>query len=345
MSDPALASVAKALVGAGKGILAMDESPATCDGRLTEAGIAPSPAARRDYRDLLAGTPGLGDYVSGVILHDETIRQDTRDGVSFPEALARSGLTVGVKVDTGATALAGRCGERVTEGLDGLRDRLRAYHALGARFAKWRAVIAAGEGLPSDGCIEANAHALGRYAALCQEVGLVPIVEPEVLSAPAQTLEACRAVTEAVLEAVFDQLRAQGVVPEAMILKPNMVRPGEGGEGEADIDLAAEATVHSLARAAPAAVAGIAFLSGGQSGPMACARLDAMNRAAQAGALRAPWPLVFSFARAIQHPALRIWRGQDAQVGAARAALLHRARCAWAAMHGAYGHALEGEAS
>jgi fructose-bisphosphate aldolase class I len=345
MTAPLLTDVAGALVGAGKGILAMDESPGTCDARFAEAGIAAGPEARRDYRDLIIGAVGLSTHVSGVILHDETIRQDTRDGVSFPEAAARAGLIVGVKVDAGAMALAGRPGERVTEGLDGLRDRLQVYRGMGAQFAKWRAVIAVGEGLPSRPCIEANAHALARYAALCQEAGLVPIVEPEVLSVPAQTLEACRAATDAVLTATFDQLHAQGVVLESMILKPNMVRPGIGGEDGAGINVSAEATLSTLSRAAPAAVAGIAFLSGGQTGPMACARLDAMTRLAQAGKRRAPWPLVFSFARAIQHPALEIWRGQDAQVGPARAALLHRARCAWAAMHGAYGAGIEREAA
>jgi fructose-bisphosphate aldolase class I len=339
-----LADVAVALVGAGKGILAMDESPGTCDARLTEAGIAASPEARRNYRDLIIGAAGLSTYLSGVILQDETIRQDTRDGVSFPEAAARAGLIVGVKVDAGAMALAGRPGERVTEGLDGLRDRLQAYRGMGAQFAKWRAVIATGDGLPSHACVEANAHALARYAALCQEAGLVPIVEPEVLSVSGQTLEACRAATDAVLAATFDQLHAQGVILEGMILKPNMVRPGSGGEDRADVDVTAEATLSALSRAAPTAVAGIAFLSGGQTGPMACAHLDAMTRLAQAGKRRAPWPLVFSFARAIQHPAIEIWRGQDAQVEPARAALLHRARCAWAAMHGAYGAGIEGEA-
>jgi fructose-bisphosphate aldolase class I len=345
MNVLALAGVAKALVGAGKGILAMDESPGTCDGRFAAAGIAASPTARRDYRDLIIGAPGLSDYVSGVILHDETIRQDTRAGISFPEALARTGLMVGVKVDIGAKALAGRPGERVTEGLDGLRERLRDYRGMGATFAKWRGVIATGEGLPTRGCLEANTHALARYAALCQEAGLAPIVEPEVVSTAAQTLEQCRDATDAVLAAVFDQCHDQGVALEAMILKPNMVRAGSGGEDQAGIDASAEATVRCLERAAPAAVAGIAFLSGGQTGPMACARLDAMIRGARTGTLRAPWPLVFSFARAIQTPALEIWRGLDANIDAARAALRHRAHCAWAAANGAYGAEIELEAA
>jgi fructose-bisphosphate aldolase class I len=345
MGDAGLASVAKALVGSGKGVLAIDESVGTCDRRFVEAGVPVGPATRRNWRDLIVGAPGLADFVSGVILQDETIRQESRSGMAFPEAVVAARLLVGVKVDAGAVALAGRPGERVTEGLDGLRDRLRAYHGMGARFAKWRAVIVTGEDLPTRGCIAANAHALARYAALCQEAGLVPMVEPEVLTAPGQTLDGCREITEAVLDATFEQLRVQGVILEAMILKPNMVLPGLAADGAADAETVALATVACLARAAPAAVAGIAFLSGGQPGPLACARLNAMNRASATGSPRAPWPLVFSFARAIQHPALETWRGLDANIDAARAALRHRARCAWAAIHGVYDPAMEDEAA
>jgi fructose-bisphosphate aldolase class I len=342
---PDLVQTARALVGAGRGVLAMDESIKTCDARLLEAGLPATEAMRLAWRELIVGVPGLGDYISGAILCDETMRQATRAGVPFPRALTAAGIIVGVKVDVGATPLAAHPGERVTEGLDGLRGRLSDYRQMGARFAKWRAVITIGEGIPSRGCLAANAQALARYAALCQEADLVPIVEPEVLAGGTHALERCRSASEAMLEATFEQLRGQGVALEAMILKPNMVTAGLDSDDAPSVAAVAEATVTTLLRAAPAAVAGIAFLSGGPSGPLACARLNAMNRAIRGGAFRAPWPLTFSFARAIQHPALNIWRGQDALVAPAQAALRHRAHCAWAAIHGQYDAALEAAAA
>ena len=251
------------------------------------------------------------------------------------------GIIPGIKVDTGAKDLAGRAGEKVTEGLDGLRERLREYFALGARFAKWRAVFALGDGLPTRACIDANAHALARYAALCQEAGIVPVVEPEVLMDGDHTLERCRETTEEVLRAVFDQLAVQGVALEGMILKPNMVLPGLTCSKQPSADEVAEATVGVLRRVVPVEAAGIAFLSGGQSGELASARLNAMNAKFKAPSAAAPWPLTFSFARAIQQPALEIWAGEDANREAAQRALLHRARCNRAARRGLYTHLME----
>jgi fructose-bisphosphate aldolase class I len=299
---------------------------------------------RRAWRNVILATPGLGDSISGAILFDETIRQTAPDGAPFVQALGEAGIIAGIKVDLGAKPLAGHPGETVTEGLDGLRERLRDYAALGARFAKWRAVITIADRLPSDACLEANAHALARYAALCQEAGLVPMVEPEVLMAGDHGLGRCEAVTGASLRAVFDQLNRQGVMLEGVILKPHMVTAG-AGSGEADsIDAVARATLRCFSRTVPAATAGIAFLSGGQSGPLAAARLDAMNRLIRAGQMRAPWPVVFSFSRAIEHPALEIWAGLQANAPAAQAALAHRARCARAAIAGAYDEAMEKDA-
>jgi fructose-bisphosphate aldolase class I len=307
---------------------------------------------------LIITTPGLGESISGVILYDETILQKTSDGTPFLKILADAGIIPGIKVDIGAKDLAAHPGEKITEGLDALRDRLTVYFQMGARFAKWRAVITIGEGIPSRSCIEANAHALARYAALCQEAGLVPIVEPEVLMDGDHTLERCRIVTEEVLRNVFIQLNCQRVLLEGMILKPNMVLPGltcppqqeikEVGTGEQqyhvrlkdrqpdeeqDIDEVANITVKSLWRTVPAAVPGIAFLSGGQSTVLATARLNTMNLRFKS---QLPWALAFSFARAIQQPALDIWRGQEANVKAAQQALLHRAKCNRAARRGEY---------
>jgi fructose-bisphosphate aldolase class I len=339
VTDRALVEVARALVGRGKGILAMDESNATCNERFAVAGIPQTEEARRDYRELLITTPRLGDCVSGAILFDETIRQQQRDGTPFTAVLIGRGIIPGIKVDIGATPLAGFPDEKVTEGLDGLRARLEQYFRMGARFAKWRAVIEPGGGLPSRACIEANAHALARYAALCQEAGLVPVVEPEVLMDGDHSLQRSGLVTEDVLRAVFTALHAQNVTLEAMILKPNMVLPGLEAPEPVSTDEVADATLGCLLRTVPAAVAGIAFLSGGQSGEQASARLNAMN-------LRrgAPWPLVFSFARAIQLPGLRIWGGEEAHRVAAQDAVLHRARCSRAAIAGAYSAAMEAEA-
>jgi fructose-bisphosphate aldolase class I len=337
----ALADVAHGLVRAGRGILAMDESDGTCNKRLAAAGVPQSGESRRAYRELIVTTPGLGDSIAGAILYDETIRQGTKDGVSFVKILTDAGIVPGIKVDIGAKELAGRPGEQITEGLDGLRDRLREYFAMGARFAKWRAVISAADGLPSRGCLEANAQALARYAALCQEAGLVPMVEAEVLMEGRHGIERCREVTEETLRCVFHHLEEQGVALECMILKPNMVLAGLGCPEQGSIDDAAALTIASLLRTVPAAVPGIAFLSGGQSGELASARLNAMNVIARAGAVRLPWTLAFSFARAIQHPALNIWKGDASRVKAAQAALAHRARCNWAALRGEYSPAME----
>ncbi len=341
MTAQELANIARRLVGNGKGLLAMDESNPTCDRRFASVGIPQTEEARRAWRELLVTTRDLADSISGAILYDETIRQKTNDGTPFVKVLADVGIIPGIKVDTGAKDLAGHPGETVTEGLDGLRLRLQEYFQMGARFAKWRAVISPGAELPSWGCVEANAHALARYAALCQEVGLVPVVEPEVLMAGAHSLERCLEVTEETLRSVFNHLRAQRVLLEGMILKPNMVLPGLSCPDQATVGEVAAATVTCFLRTVPAAVPGIAFLSGGQSAELASTRLNAMNIIADAATPRPPWSLVFSFARAIQQPALEIWRGQDAHVEAAQWALAHRARCNRAALHGGYTTAME----
>ena len=283
-------------------------------------------------------TPSLSECISGAILYDETIRQQKKDGTSFVKVITDAGIIPGIKVDTGAKDMAGHPGEKLTEGLDGLRDRLAEYSQMGARFAKWRAVIAVGDGIPSRGCIEANAQALARYAALCQEAGLVPVVEPEVLMDGEHTLERCGEVTEEVLRTVFNQLYTQRVMLEGMLLKPNMVLPGLTCPKQETVDEVADATVRCLLRAAPAAVPGIAFLSGGQSAELASARLNAMNVRFKS---RLPWALAFSFARAIQQPALEIWQGKEANVSAAQHALDHRARCNRAARRGEYTAAME----
>jgi len=333
-----LIDTAKALVAGDKGILAMDESHPTCNKRFAKLGIPQTVETRRAYRELIVTTPALGECISGAILYDETIRQQKKDGTAFIKAVTDAGIIPGIKVDTGAKDMAGHPGEKVTEGLDGLRERLAEYSKMGAGFAKWRAVIAVGDSIPSRGCIEANAHALARYAALCQEADLVPVVEPEVLMDGEHTLERCREVTEQVLRTVFSQLYTQRVALEGMILKPNMVVPGLTCPKQETVDEVADATVGCLLRAVPAAVPGIAFLSGGQSGELASARLNAMNVRFKS---RLPWALAFSFARAIQQPALEIWRGEAANVQAAQKALYHRARCNRAARRGEYNAAME----
>ncbi len=333
MNAQKLIDTARALVAGDKGLLAMDESTLTCNKRFARLGIPQTEAARRAYRELIITTPGLGECISGAILYDETIRQQEQDGTPFVKVLVDAGIIPGIKVDTGAKDLAGHPEEKITEGLDGLRDRLAEYARMGARFAKWRAVITLGDRLPSRGCIEANAQALARYAALCQEAGLVPVVEPEVLMEGAHTLERCREVTEEVLLAVFNHLYTQRVTLEGMLLKPNMVLPGSTCPEQETVDEVADATVKCLLRAVPAAVPGIAFLSGGQSCELASARLNAMNVRFQS---RRPWALAFSFARAIQQPALEIWQGQKAHVLPAQRALYHRARCNRAARLGEY---------
>ncbi len=333
MSAQVVEDIARALVADGKGLVAMDESTPTCNARFAALGIPQTEQTRRAWRDLIVSTPRLGEAVSGVILYDETIRQQTQDGTPFVEAITAAGILAGIKVDAGAKALAGHPGEKVSEGLDGLRERLSAYVRMGARFAKWRAVIAVGDALPSRGCIDANAHALARYAALCQESGMAPIVEPEVLMDGAHTLARCSEVTREILGAVFDQLYRQRVVLEGMILKPNMVLPGSTCPKQASVDEVAHATVECFLQSVPAAVPGIAFLSGGQSAKLASARLNAMN--VRFGS-RAPWALTFSFSRAIQQPAMEIWRGRHDNLAAAQQALSARVRCNRAARLGEY---------
>jgi len=329
---------ARTLVADDKGLLAIDESNPTCNKRFAAAGIPQTEEFRRSYREMIITTPGLGECISGLILYDETIRQKKKDGTLFIKAITDLGIIPGIKVDTGAKDMAGHPGEKITEGLDGLRDRLREYFQMGARFAKWRAVITIGNGIPSRGCIEANANALARYAGLCQEAGLVPIVEPEVLMTGGHTLEHCFEVTEEVLRTVFKQLYLQRVTLEGMILKPNMVLPGLACPKQETVEEVADITVECLLRAVPAAVPGIAFLSGGQSGELASARLNAMNVRFKS---RLPWALAFSFARAIQQPALDIWHGKETNVSAAQQALYHRANCNRAARHGKYNDDIE----
>jgi fructose-bisphosphate aldolase class I len=338
VNTPLLINTARMMVANGKGLLAMDESNPTCNKRFGQWGIPQNEETRRAYRELIVTTPGLGQSISGAILYDETIRQKKKDGTLIVKSLIDAQIIPGIKVDTGAKDMAGHAGEKVTEGLDGLRDRLAEYFQMGARFAKWRAVIALGDGIPSRGCIEANANALARYAALCQEAGLVPVIEPEVLMDGAHTMERCCEVTEEVLRTVFNELYSQRVMLEGLILKPNMVLPGLTCARQETVDEVAEATVKCLLRAVPAAVPGIAFLSGGQSGELASARLNAMNVRFKS---QLPWALAFSFARAIQQPALEIWHGKQANVSAAQQALQHRAQCNRAARRGEYNAAME----
>jgi fructose-bisphosphate aldolase class I len=340
MNIQALTDTAKALVADNKGILAMDESHPTCNKRFAKLGIPLTVEARRDYRELLITTPGLSESISGAILYNETIRQQKKDGTPFVEILNDAGIIPGIKVDTGAKRMAAHPGEQITEGLDDLRDRLAEYYEMGARFAKWRAVITIGDGIPSRSCIEANAHALARYAALCQEAGMVPIVEPEVLMDGAHTLEQCHAVTEDVLRTVFIQLNAQRVLLEGMLLKVNMVLSGLNCTPQATEEEVANVTVKSLWRTVPAAVPGIVFLSGGQSPERASERLNTMNHRFKS---QLPWALSFSYGRAIQQPALDIWRGKETNIKAAQQALLHRAQCNRLARRGEYTAAIDGE--
>ena len=325
------------LMAPGKGLLAADESHATIAKRFAPLAIEPTEENQRRYRQMLFTAPGVRDFISGVILFDETLRQRADDGRTFVEILVANGIVPGIKVDQGSKPLAGATGERVTEGLDGLRERLEEYRTLGARFAKWRAVIEIGDGKPSDYCLDANAHALARYAALCQEAGLVPIVEPEVLMDGPHAIERALEVAESTLERVFTALRAQHVVLEHILLKPNMVLPGTDSSRQASVREVAEATVRCLRRTVPPAVPGIVFLSGGQDPRAATAHLNAMNTMP----ISHPWPLSFSFARALQEPALEAWRGKPANLPAAQTAFLHRARCNSAARGGEYTVELE----
>jgi len=338
MRSDLLIETAKQLMADDKGLLAMDESNPTCGKRFAKLGIPQTEESRRAYRELIVTAPGLGGAISGAILYDETIRQRKRDGTPFVQALIEAGIIPGIKVDAGAKDLAGHPGEKITEGRDGLRERLKEYAGLGARFAKWRAVITIGEGIPSRGCLEANAQGLALYAALCQEAGLVPIVEPEVLMDGDHSLERCARVTEEVLREVFIQLHSQQVMLEGMILKPNMIVPGLACPRQETVEEVADATVNCFLRTVPAAVPGIAFLSGGQSAEAASARLNAMHLRFKG---RMPWALTFSFSRAIQQPALEIWRGDETKVPAAQKALTQRALCNRAARRGEYSEAME----
>ena len=302
MSIEQLAETAQAMVAAGKGIIAIDESTATCGKRFAAVGIDNTEENRRAYRELLLTVPKLSEHISGAILYDETLRQSTRDGVPFARYMSEHGMIPGIKVDKGTAALAGFPGELVTEGLDGLRGRLEEYYRLGARFAKWRAVINIGEDAPTGTCIEANVHALARYAALCQEQGLVPMVEPEVLMDGNHDIETCYEVTEAVLRSLFGALYEQNVLLEGTILKASMVISGKGCEEQADVQEVAESTLMCLKSTVPAILPGIVFLSGGQDDAHATAHLDAMNRLGPN-----PWPLSFSYGRAMQQAALTLW--------------------------------------
>ena len=326
-----MTETARALVAPGKGILAADESTPTIQKRLAAVGLESTEARRRAYREILFTAKGIDEFVSGVILFDETIRQQATDGTPFPEVLSGQGVIPGIKVDKGTSALAGFPGELVTEGLDGLRARLAEYVTMGARFAKWRAVISIGDGRPTTTCIESNAHGLARYAALSQEAGLVPVVEPEVLMDGTHSLERCGEVTAATLRAVYGHLSSHRVVLGASLLKPNMVLAGKDCPDKASPEEIAEATIAVLKQTVPAAVPGIVFLSGGQSDEEATVRLDAMNRRGPA-----PWELSFSFGRALQAPVLRAWAGDDANRDQAQAAFLHRAAMNGAARHGSY---------
>ncbi len=341
MNTQTLISTARAMVADGKGLLAMDESTGTCSKRFAGAGIPQTEEARRAYRELLVSTSGLNECISGAILFDETLRQCAADGTSFVKMLSDANIIPGIKVDLGTTGLPACPGEKITEGLDGLRTRLQTYFGMGARFAKWRAVIAIGNGIPTRTSIEANAQTLARYAALCQEAGLVPIVEPEVLMDGEHTMERCREVTEEVLHQVFHQLYRQRVMLEGMILKPNMVVPGLACITQETVDEVADATVKCMLRAVPAAVPGIAFLSGGQSSELASARLNAMHVRFNTLQTRLPWALSFSFGRALQNEALQVWAGVEANRGEAQRALLSRAHCNGAAALGEYHAGME----
>jgi fructose-bisphosphate aldolase class I len=338
MDTNELEAVAHSLVVKGKGILAADESFPTIEKRFKSIGVPSTEESRRTYREMLFTTEGLGDFISGVILFDETIRQKTKGGKPFPEVLAGRGIIPGIKVDGGAKPLAGFPNERVTEGLDGLRDRLAEYRALGARFTKWRAVITIGVGIPTAYCIQANAHALARFAALSQEAGLAPIVEPEVLMDGDHPIERCEEVTSEALTHVYFQLQGHRVFLEGTLLKLNMVVAGKACQRQASVPEVAETTLRCLRRTVPAAVPGIVFLSGGQTPQQATEHLNAMSTLGPQ-----PWEIAFSFGRALQEPALEAWHGERANVEAGQRALLHRATCNGAARMGEYSREMETE--
>jgi fructose-bisphosphate aldolase, class I len=339
MSKEELEKVARALVAKGKGILAADESMGTIKRRFDSINIESTEANRQAYRDMLFTTPGLEEAISGVILFDETLRTKAKDGTPFPKLLEKKGILPGIKVDKGPVDIPFFPGEVVTEGLDGLRGRLKEYKELGAKFAKWRAVISIGDGIPTYTCLKANGHALGRYAALCQEAGIVPIVEPEVLLDGNHSIERCQDVSEETLRITFAQLAEQRVYLEGMVLKPSMVVSGKDNPRQAGVEEVAERTIRVLKRTVPAAVPGIAFLSGGQSAVSATEHLNAMQKL---GAL--PWEVTFSYARALQDPALKAWKGEAANVSAAQKIFYHRAKMNSAARNGNYKKDMEAAA-
>jgi len=336
MNTTELENTARALLAPAKGLLAADESMPTIEKRFTALGIESSQETRRAYREMLFTTPDCASFLSGVILFDETLRDKASNGTPFPQLLAAQGILPGIKVDAGAKDMALFPGEKITEGLDGLRERLAEYRVLGARFAKWRAVITIGEGTPTAGCLEANAQALARYGALCQEAGIVPIVEPEVLMDGNHTIERCQSVTEETLRVTFAALVEARVALEGMLLKPNMVLPGKDAP-QAGVEEVARRTLQTLRRAVPAAVPGIVFLSGGQPDRDATARLNAMNSTGQAQ----PWQITFSFARALQDEPMKLWGGDSSHVADAQKAFAHRLRLNSAARSGQYNIEME----
>ena len=341
MARQELEQTASLLVADGKGILAADETVSTITKRFATLKIESTEDSRRAYREMFFTTPDVSAFISGVILQDETIRQKNDAGIPLSKVLSKQGIIPGIKVDTGAKVLAGSPEENVTEGLDGLRDRLKEYAAMGARFAKWRAVIRITDRLPSPMCVNVNAHALARYAALCQEQGIVPIVEPEVLMDGSHTIERCEDVTSSILHAVFHALFEQCVRLEGMLLKPNMVIAGKDCPKKASVEEVATATLRCLRRHVPAAVPGIVFLSGGQSDVLATSHLNAINKLD----LPKPWKISFSYGRALQDPAIETWRGKQQNLKAAQQAFYHRAKCNSAAAIGKYTSALEGKKS
>lgn len=338
MKKETLIETAQAMVADRKGLLAMDESNPTCNKRFAALDIPQTPEMHRRYREMIVTTPHLKEGINAAILYDETVHQNLSDGTPFVHALEQAGIIPGIKVDMGAKEMAGFPNEKVTSGLDGLRERLAEYKDMGLRFAKWRAVIAIGDGIPTRRSIENNAIVLARYAALCQEAAIVPIVEPEVLMNGAHDLDQCFAVTENVLQIVFNQLQQQRVLTEGMILKPNMVLPGADCHDQSTLDTIARATVKCLLRTVPASVPGVAFLSGGQSSELATQRLNAMHQEYQS---EFPWKLTFSFSRALQYPAMDIWNGKDSNVEKAQKALYHRAKLNAAACQGQYDPEME----
>jgi fructose-bisphosphate aldolase class I len=336
MNTEELKNTAQALVAAGKGVWANDASPTTLDKRLEAAGISPSEETRRDFREMLIKTEGLGEFISGIILHEDTLKGSAKDGTPFTELVKKQGIIIGIKVDKGAKDMAGFPGEKITEGLDGLRERLAEFKGLGARFAKWRAVIAIGEGIPTDVCIEANSEALARYAALCQEADLVPIVEPEVLMEGAHGIGRCEEVTTRVLKSVFKKLVDHRVFLGGILLKPNVVHPGKESSEEVNNERVAEATLRTLHNTVPTEVPGIVFLSGGDAAPEMTAHLDLMNEKGPH-----PWELAFSFERALEGPAMEIWKGDEANVLLAQKELYKRAKLNSLARTGKYSAEME----